>query len=330
MSQRWLKLLERLASPLGAGTEDPDAAPPVEGQTVSEDWRDYMHHERLYRLYGPHPEGPWRPYHCPTLFAGIDRLKLQPHEQQLHERIAAERPPGTWDWLRPDTLTVVDLPGGLSVQMAATLFAEGTCQLIATFDHWPRANSEPAGMIRRLDAEPTAAPPHAGDPRIMVDSREVVNAMVTMAPRVAARWARGVPADAPPVWVCDARRLTHAEPEAGDYDNRYFIDDSILPGPERLRSAGIARVVHVAADADATPEDDLANWLHELYTAGFDTARMTLGDPETWVIPMPIIPAPGGSIAGRVNNRSDRGGFGQTISERGSSGGVYSGAGAGG
>ncbi|MCP1727504.1 hypothetical protein J2T60_001504 [Natronospira proteinivora] len=329
MSQRWLKLLERLGTPLRAR---PTLADPFEKTGASGDaWYDFRDYYSLFRLYGPPPESVWHPYHCPTLFAGIDRLKLLPRPLENSPAVNQSRPEGAWDWLRPGTMTLIDLPGAESLQLGAALFLERECQLIASYDHWPRANPMKHPERSDLDGVVESSWPPKVNSTVAVDSQDIIDAMVTLAPKIYQRHRLGVAADAPPVWLCDSRRLTAPKPGPGSFDNRYFIDQSILPSLERLKNQGIRGLIYVAKDGAQRPSDDLVGILREVGSAGLLLRRVHLSEPDSWANPLPLqVPAPV-RLVGKKFPKSDMGGFGKEIPiPEDSGGGGLVGSGAGG
>ena len=120
-------------------------------------------------------------------------------------------------------------------------------------------------------------------------------------------------ADAPPMWMCDHDRV-EGSPVPGDFDNRYLIDDSILPGPLTLRSAGITRIVYIGR-ASEPDELDLGDWLYLLQQNGFQIQRIHIDKPASWNNPHDY------TVVKRVRakpdlRRSPAGGFGGGSSAR--------------
>jgi hypothetical protein len=191
-------------------------------------------------------------------------------------------------------MVLVDLPGPKSVALAARLVQAGM-QPICTFDHWPH---DRAGIPAERVLE-----------QLMRHSVVVAEARKRLTP------------EAPPVWICDSLRLTGGRPAPGHFDNRYYLDDSLLPGPRMLRSAGIERLVLVVPSANATISADLGFWLGERLKDGFQTLRVSIDDAGLEA--RPFTPS-GDRNAFRVGGRNDAGGFGVLVpvpSEGGGSGG---------
>lgn len=327
MSPRWLKLLETLGSPLNAKPALRDAL--AEGVIRHGHWHEFRHYDILFQLYGPPAGSPFQPFHCPTLFAGIDRLNLQPRLTELSPEVTAERPAGAWQWLQPDTFVLMDLPGGLSVQMAAHLLIESGAQLISAFDHWPAAN--PVRHFNEASYTQMAAlpwPPQQVHSDIAIDSRDLLDSMVSLAPRVWQRTRQGIAADAPAILMCDSRRTVAAKVGPGDFDNRYYIDDSILPGEALLRRLGIKQLAFFGASAATEPSPDLTHFINECARGGMRLLNIALDQPETWAVPLPMGPPVEVRLSSLAFPKSQVGGFGRKIpvpSE--SSGGSFSGAG---
>ncbi len=327
MSPHWLKLLERLGAPLERTGELEDPFAP--GRIRQGAWHEFRHHEILFQLYGPPADSPWYPFHCPTLFAAIERLKLMPRLTELAPELSSDRPDGAWGWLDRETAVVVDLRGGLSVQLGASLAIEAGAQLISTFDHWPQPNPlKPFAESSYVNMAPLPWPPEQVDNRVAIDSRDVIDSMISLAPEVYQRRRLGLAADAPPVWLCDARRMRAVKPGPGHFDNRYYIDDSLLPTPEQLLRAGIRRVVLFADEADSPVSDDLSVFLAASHRAGLILRRAALADLDSWVRLLPMEPPLPVQQSGLFYPKSQVGGFGRRVpvpSE--SSGGSFGGGG---
>jgi hypothetical protein len=254
---------------------------------------------------------PWLPYHCPTLFASIDRLHILPKEVILSPAYHATRPPRSWQWIGPRTMVILDLPGSAVIEVAVVLMNEAGVQVISTFDHWPTCT-----LTRTVD--------------VAIDTAPIVNTMSTLGPTV--HGIRGTLArDAPPVWMCDSRRLgpPGASPSPGTFDNRYYIDDSILPGLNTIKRAGIDHVVYFSPSLGDAPSPDLRPFLIEAIKDGFRVEHVALREADTWVTPRPLETPVETKIPLHSFKRTDLGGFGQLIPEP-SEGGSYSSGGGGG
>ncbi|TVR64776.1 MAG: hypothetical protein EA422_05895 [Gemmatimonadales bacterium] len=340
MWQRWSNFFEalgRLRLPIrlvkGRTAGDPQASDARGGR----DWQAFARSEPLFQVWGPLQGSPWEPYHAIPLFASVDwmdRRRIGPTPEavveaertrlETAERAGASsagatpvRPDGDFllprharpgapapGWLEPGTLCVVDLPGRAAVEAAAWLVADGEAQPVCTFDHWPH-------------------------PKALLPADLLVAELLRWASTLAE--ARGrLATDAPPLWVCDAMRLGTRKGRPGEFDNRYYLDDSILPTPRVLRDAGIGRVVYLGwagdeegPDAPAAgphvPLADLVEWFSELLTGGIEIQHVPVWDPE-------LRPRPFQGSARRPRfspkdyRRSAAGGFGTEVPEPSSSG----------
>lgn len=254
----------------------------------------------LYDLWGPVPDSPYEPYHCATLFAALDRMRSTaepmpsgPAEVALYENtpaLEAAGPPLEPLWLVQGVMVVVDLPGPSTVALGAKLVARG-CQPVCTFDNWPH--------------------PHAN-----LRPEAVLAMLLRHAPVVAAARAALLPG-APPVWLCDADRLSGSRPSPGRFDNRYFLDDTVLPGTAVLRGAGIGRIVVVKPEGGTALQKDVAAWLADRAKDGFEVYAATADDPA---LDLRAI-QPAREHFPQVGSRADAGGFGTLIPEPSSSGG---------
>ncbi len=291
MSQRWLKYLEKF------GLQGKTPAPVVEDDELAdvlENPQAFKRYDVLFRLFGPLQGSPWVPYHCPTLFASIDRLNIVPKKVKLAPGYHEPHPPTAWQWLDDSTMVIVDLPNGAAIEVGATLMEHGA-QLICTFDHWPLSSSN-----RR--AKPA------------IEALRVIHAMYTVAPDVY-KFRKKLTPDATPVWLCDNRRLGDniPTPSPGTFDNRYYIDDSILPGISTLKRAGIRRIVHLNLNAKLEPLPDLVPLLINAHEASIELAQVALEDESSWSQPMPMDVPFKRSLPMRSFRRTDMGGFGQMI-----------------
>lgn len=340
MWQRWSSFLESLGrirlpirfAPTGRAAGDPAAPDALGGRG----WAAYSRSEPLFQLWGPLEGTPWEPFHCVPLFASVDamnRREVGPTAARIveedlerlaaaevgrtpaapapatslgfvlprHARPGAPPPP----WLQPGTLCVLDLPGRAVVEAAAWLVSDGEAQPVCTFDHWPHARAV-------LPADALVA--------------ELLRWATTLA------IARGrLASDAPPVWVCDAMRLGTRKGSPGDYDNRYYLDDSILPSPRVLREGGIGRVVYLgwsggetSPDTPATgpqvPLPDLVEWFGELLAGGLEIHHSAVADPSFALRPFQA-PARRPRFSRKGYRRSAAGGFGSEVPHPSSSSG---------
>jgi hypothetical protein len=269
----------------------------------SRQWERFATGERLYDVWGPHPDSRWVPFHCIPLFAALDRVaarEVGPPPPFAVERMTAEVPAHVWPdspsppWLTPDTWTMIDLPGPVAVEAAAWLVTAAGCQPVCTFNNWPH----PKGLLR---------PEH------------ILAALLRWASAVAEVRARLTPAS-PPLWIGDSQRLALPPGRPGDFDNRYFLEDALLPGADLLRSAGIARIVYVTLEPADAPVIDLDGYFIDLVAAGLPVFVVDLRDPL--VAPAAWTPRrmPRTLSTDRFQ-RSAAGGFGSVVPQPSSGGG---------
>lgn len=292
MSQRWLKFLEKFGDQSAQSKPMLDASD-LEGRSLSPDM--YGRYQVLFHLYGPLPNSAWAPYQCPTLFASIDRCNIDPEKIGLSEAFRADPPDGAWQWLDNDTMVIADVEGGTSIELGVLLMRQGA-QLVSTFDHW--------AISPRMRTADTA-----------IEAEPIINTMFTLASEVHTRRQK-LEADAPPVWMCDNRRLGDVivDPTPGTFDNRYYIDDSILPGVDTLKKGGIRRIVLVTQELDDSPLPDLVSFIHDVHEAGIELYEVGLDDANSWIQPRPLQELPFKTkLPVRSFRRSDLGGFGKMI-----------------
>lgn len=261
-------------------------------------WREYLDAERLFDAWGPVPGSPWTPYHAVPLFAAIDRIRREdvgPPDPDPRDPDAPDDAPAThpWPharpgaprpaWLTGQTMVIVDLPGPAAVEVGAWLVEAG-CQPVCTFDNWPH-------------------------PRGVLEADRVLAALLDWTTTVVAARHR-LMAHSPPVWICDSGRLGERLGRPGEFDNRYYLDDSILPGAQVATSAGLSELVYVTRGA-ATPTLDLDEFFIELHKAGLVMWKVNLPyglDRRPLAVPERPRPAPTVGY-----HRSSAGGFGSTV-----------------
>lgn len=264
--------------------------------------------EALHDLWAPPAGSPWAPFHAVTLFAAVERGLSAPFPTGVEAARAlaaplagtpldpdaagaAEAEDAAPDWLAEDTLVIVDLPGPVAVAAATGLVRRGA-QPVCTFDNWPHG----AGLLK----------PERVLAQLLHYAVVVEAAKATMTPT------------APPVWVCDRDRLDGREPVPTDFDNRYYLDDSLLPGTQYLRAHGVTRVVAVLGVGPDNPTlaADLGAWLGDRAKDGIAILRGVVHGGAVHVEPWEP-PAVSPPTTGR---RSDAGGFGVLVPVPSSSG----------
>jgi len=247
------------------------------------DWRRFLDARALSRVWGPHTHGPWTPYHCLTLFVALDHLKhdvVGPCEADPWP-VSAFRLPA---WIDPATLLLIDLPGPKTVALGAVLGASG-CDLVCTFNNWPH----PKGLLR-VENTLAALLRYAS----WLDEKRIA-----------------YPTPGPVAWLCDAERLGTRTGKPGEFDNRYYIEDGIMPGPKLLRTHSITRVIYVSSKAGAI-NADLGVHLHAYGKDGFQVGLAVASDDGVLNDPAPLAPIqPSFKTAGFF--RSSAGGFGAPV-----------------
>lgn len=253
-------------------------------------WMSLRQGRRLSEAWGPRPEGPWHPFHCITLFAALDYLDARHMGPAAHDPlpVAKLRMPA---WLDAGTALFVDLPGPKSVALGAALATQG-CELVCTFNNWPHAKA-----LQSLEP------------------------LIACLLRYAA-WlqeARLRPAGAAPVaWLCDNARLEGAPGRPGQFDNRYFLEDTQMPGSAYLRRHGIRRIVHLGAVGEPV-RGDLAQYLQEYQREGLEISRSELL-PEGGLAEPSALTLPAGGFT-RDFRPNPGGGFGTMVPQPSSGGG---------
>jgi hypothetical protein len=274
-------------------------------------WREYLKSHQLFDVWGPLPEGPWAPFHCVPLFAAIEHVPKQqlgptkpPEQAEWGSEGAAPagaplpshvRPHGRSPaWASPSTWVMLELPGPASVEAAAWLVTSAGYQPVCTFDNWPH---------------------HRG----VLKAERILGELLRWASTIAE--VRGRLTDgSPPLWICDAERLGGAAGRPGEFDNRYYLDDSILPGPALLRRQGISRLVYVTPTGDEVPLADVEAYFADLLAGGIEVLHVGLADPSAEPRPFSA-PAKPRKPPRSGFRRSAAGGFGTDVPEPSSGGG---------
>ena len=268
-------------------------------------WKDYVDTEKLFAVWGPVPGGPWEPYHCVPLFAALqtvlvsrigptspDRVKEVEGNGHLGH-IQVDKPLGT-EWAKKKSWVILDLAGATSVA-AGLRFIAGGFQPVCTFDNWPH----PAGLIKT----------------------EIVLAQLLRYAAHVSDHRKYLTVDSPPIWLCDRNRLGTRQANVKEFDNRYYLDDSILPSPETLRKNGVEQIICVVPTSLDKPREDLCAYFRDLRKEGFNEIYgAAFQDPELSLFRFPETVF---TIDFKQSGfkRNDAGGFGLLIPEPSSSGG---------
>lgn len=309
-----LDALGRARLPIGPRTVSITIGDPGSADVLGGDeWRNYCTPEALYQVWGPLPASAWEPYHCVPLFAALETLEPRTIGSSTHREAwpttpdraavfeagpllagAARREPIGRAWAESGVWVILDLPGVQSVALG-TRFVLAGYQPVCTFDHWPH-------------------------PRGLLHPEWILAQLLRFAP-VVARTRPSLTAASPPLWICDRDRLGTRPGNPHEFDNRYFLDDSLLPGPEALRRAGIQHIICLVPQGNLNPLEDLHAYFDALRKEGFAQIHgAALEDPE--LRPFEFGPAPTPSrFQGEGYQRSASGGFGRLIPEQSSSSG---------
>jgi hypothetical protein len=216
-------------------------------------WKDYLEGKKLLEAWTPPMGSAWAPYVKPTLFTSLDEISTQAKPIYGVEEQAAEKTAKNfahYNKIEKDTAIFLDLLGDQSVTWAVTLAREQGVQPVATFNNWPHQK----GILR---------------------AERVLGALIYYAAEMKRLKQEGKLAiDAPPVFMLDYYRLsTQREPDANDFDNRYYLLEADLPSPEFLKREGIKRVLYVVPfDTIDKEQDDLNDYFSKLEKTGLSFA----------------------------------------------------------
>jgi len=267
-------------------------------------WTYFKTSRALWQAWGPVAGSPWEPFHCVTLFAALDEVKKDRPGSLLGPLadpdvpafvMSSAAPPA---WAAPGTLVMVDLPGPQSVAVGFQLAATAGYQPVCTFDNWPHIK----GVLK---------------------SERVLGALLYYAAALDAAREHMTPGS-PPVWICDRERFTGKKPPPGGFDNRYILEDRLLPGPQLLHAAGIQKVVYVCPNGDALPAEDVRAYLDELTPKGIRVTRVATASETEWTMEQPYVRRftsdSGWSAFSLGLMRSSAGGFGGFVPQPSSGG----------
>lgn len=266
----------RLRTRLEVGKNVPDAR-------GTADWRKFLKARDLSRVWGPHANSPWTPFHCLTLFVALDYLKREvvgPCDADPWPVKAFQPQP----WIDSSALIIVDMPGPKSVALGACLAVSG-CDLVCTFNNWPHA----LGVIK---------------------PEQTLAALLRYASWLDEKRA-AFPTPGPVAWLCDAGRLGTVKGRPGDFDNRYYLEDTLMPGSKFLRAQGISKIVYVSASPDVS-NADITVHLREYQKDGFPVSLVVVANDGSIQPPEPLdLPIKEFSTIGFF--RSSAGGFGAPV-----------------
>jgi len=268
-------------------------------------WRDYLEPRKLFDVWGPVAGSEWEPYHCVPLFAALKTIqkdRIGPtHPEQVrqvegngHLTNELMRHPLGDNWAEKKAWVILDLPGATSVPVGVRLIAAGF-QPVCTFDHWPH----PHGLLKP----------------------EIILAQLLRYAAFVSDLRRYLTTASMPLWICDRNRLGTRPGTIKEFDNRYFLDDSILPSADTLRRTGVEQIICMVPGRDDKPREDLCAYFRDLRRENFSAINgVALSDPQLQLFPFPEDVY---NIKFKQSGfrRSDAGGFGILIPEPSSSGG---------
>jgi hypothetical protein len=230
------------------------------------------------------PDGArWSPWVKPVLFAHVDRLLSDDEPPPA----PAVLPPGWQQGLvTRGTALLIELPGPEAVSAGAAA-ADLGFQPVPLFNALPgppggRSFPEASLDLRgHSDIRTWCLAKRGPIPIAAVDVGATVRALVAAAPRLRGGGVRGrgLPPDAPPAFLVDARRHASRGPLVlGRFDNRSAHSMSDFPSAERLRAGGVERVVLLA---DRRPGWDLLPMLAHWRAGGIavELRRLEAGGP---------------------------------------------------
>lgn len=268
-------------------------------------WREYLDTRKLFDIWGPVPVSEWEPYHCVPLFAAIASLpkdRIGPTHPDMVREIEGNghltnelmRQPLGKTWADQKSWVILDIPGATSVPVAVRMIAAGF-QPVCTFDHWPHRE----GILKP----------------------EIILAQLLRYAAFMSDFRKYLTVNSPPLWVCDRGRLGNRAGKVREFDNRYYLDDSILPSADTLRRNGIQQIICMVPSAEDKPTLDLRAYFRDLRKENFGNIYgVALRDPnvELFRFPEDTFQV---SFKQSGFRRSDAGGFGMLIPEPSSSGG---------
>ena len=184
----------------------------------------------------------WTHWAKPVLFASINGevpmgfLK----DEDLPALLAALKAPAA------KCAVVVDLPGTQSISVGVELAEQG-------YRPVPLFNGSPGRDE-------------------LISTSELISALRSAAARMQ---NFSIPADAPPVFLLDSRRMSKAvTPAPGKFDNRWFTFPQDFPSANLLRARGISTVLLIQ-EAIGQPAEDLSHVLKRWQDAGMEILGTT-------------------------------------------------------
>ena len=201
--------------------------------------------EEIYDAWAP-PDSPWSVWAKPVVFAHLveaaNPYVLPP--DHVGDPVTASFDLAPIPPADGTTAIVIDLPSATGATLALRLANERGYRPVPLYNAVP-APFNGQGLV--------------GAANVAVDLRDVMAALRAWADELA---ALGLPADAPPAFVLDARRRgTGWMPTPGHFDNRSVSLPSDFPSATFLQSRGIRRAMLVQPAAAGQAQPDLAHTL---------------------------------------------------------------------
>ncbi len=226
-----------------------------------------MKREELFEVWAP-AAAVWSPWVKPVLFSCLN-------EGAWDELLGMPAPPAHWctEWLpsaAENIVLVLDLPGHEGVAVALDLARCG-------YRPVPLYNALPGPREQELSATGWLATPP------LVEVSGILNTLRAATRRLA---DAGLPAEAPPAFLLDARRRVGQRlATPGCFDNRSISFVTDFPSANLLLARGMRRVLLVQRGA-TQPQADLAHTLRRWQDSGLE---ITLKDLEVAGPPAPLI-----------------------------------------
>jgi hypothetical protein len=311
-----------------------------------------MSPSELFDIWAP-PAAPWSRWAKPVLFAELDAAP------GIGVDLGA-LPAASLSIPQPSAI-VVDLPSAESVRMGLALarlesLKPQTCgqQIKFSAGSLPsgfkdstergagKESGNRAGRIMKLKADfglkraslgyrPVPLFNGARGPRpllnlaaAIVDNEPIV-AWLTLGAELLVQ--PGLPDEAPPAFLLDARRKPEAlAPAPGRFDNRWIVFPQDFPSANFLRAHGIQQALLLQSEPERPPQADLAHVLRRWQEAGMS---LFVGRPDDPNPPRPLqVARPSrfrwlwyGALAAAGLRRNSAGGFGSIVPQPSSSGG---------
>ena len=269
MWQPLLTLLEFL-TPRGSRTASHDTAfsvgdPDGVDSRLGMGWKRFLASRVLWFAWGPPPDSPWGPFNCVTLFAAVDDVLRDCKDCKVGPLADGDVPDflkvpaGAPPWANNQTMVLVDLPGPQAVSVAYLLAATAGYQPVCTFDNWPNKD----GVLK---------------------PERVIGRLLYYADAITDLRRTKIGPKSPPVWMCDADRFRSPRPGPGGFDNRYLLEERLLPGAQILRGAGITRIVYVDASegSQSSGNEDVLLYLDAIATQGIEVRAASTVTADRW------------------------------------------------